>query len=545
MKNFKSTQRISVFKHFIGEGQVKRMKAEILESYVEKVYGYAVNHTYSRDEADELSQEILFTAIRELPKLKDDRKFEPWLWGVANHVTQSFRRFMGKNRVLYYYDFLENTPFELPDGQEQEEQQEREERYDFLRRKIAMLSEIYRSVVILYYYDALSVKAIAEKLHIPEGTVTWRLSEARKKIKKEYGDMSETILRPVHMKLDIYGSGDYDGIKKPFPTVYIEDALSKNMMYHAYEKPCTIEDLAKLCGACAYYIEDRMENLVKREAMVEMSRGKYQTGFVIWSDRHGIYCEENAQKALMPVMNKLISALKEISKQAMQLDFYKAGKSEEDLFYLLGALAFLYADRKYCPLPYPSIPRRYDGNTWCYLGNMESGKHRRVGMGLQRSLNVGGRGSYCHMSFGHVPGMVFRPMMLSEYINVCEDILQNSTTGDIDSAANAIRDGYIIRKEDGMLFVTAPAFTTAQAQAFHGIVEEYLAPYMDEYSQIVCSFVAGYKKLFPKHLGEDADRLCRNVFTDLFCVVAAYGQMTRQIAMPSKNCCCDVLWQYK
>jgi RNA polymerase sigma-70 factor (ECF subfamily) len=148
------------------------MKPEILESYVEKVYGYAVNHTYSRDEADELSQEILFTAIRELPKLKDDRKFEPWLWGVANHVTQSFRRSMGKNRVLYYYDFLENTPFELPDGQEHEEQQEREKRYDFLRRKIAMLSEIYRSVVILHYYDALSVKAIAEKLHIPEGTVT-------------------------------------------------------------------------------------------------------------------------------------------------------------------------------------------------------------------------------------------------------------------------------------------------------------------------------------------------------------------------------------
>ena len=47
------------------------MKPEIIENYIEKVYGYAINHTYSRDEADELSQEILFTAIRELPKLTE------------------------------------------------------------------------------------------------------------------------------------------------------------------------------------------------------------------------------------------------------------------------------------------------------------------------------------------------------------------------------------------------------------------------------------------------------------------------------------------
>ena len=52
------------------------MNADIIESYIEKVYGYAVNHTFSREEADELSQEILFTAVRELPKLKDDSKFE-------------------------------------------------------------------------------------------------------------------------------------------------------------------------------------------------------------------------------------------------------------------------------------------------------------------------------------------------------------------------------------------------------------------------------------------------------------------------------------
>ena len=55
------------------------MKPDRIADYVEKVYGYAVRHTYSRDEADELSQEILLTAVRELPKLREEDKFEPWL----------------------------------------------------------------------------------------------------------------------------------------------------------------------------------------------------------------------------------------------------------------------------------------------------------------------------------------------------------------------------------------------------------------------------------------------------------------------------------
>ncbi len=28
------------------------MDLEILENYIEKIYGYAIKHTYSRDEAD-------------------------------------------------------------------------------------------------------------------------------------------------------------------------------------------------------------------------------------------------------------------------------------------------------------------------------------------------------------------------------------------------------------------------------------------------------------------------------------------------------------
>ena len=112
------------------------MDASIIESYVEKVYGYAVNHTFSREEADDLSQEILFTVVRELPKLKDENKFEPWLWGIASNVTKSFRRHMGKQRAMYSYDIPEDIAYEEDFDNEQEVI------YDLLRTKIAMLKSL-------------------------------------------------------------------------------------------------------------------------------------------------------------------------------------------------------------------------------------------------------------------------------------------------------------------------------------------------------------------------------------------------------------------
>ena len=357
--------------------------------------------------------------------------------------------------------------------------------------------------------------------------------------------MKETALRPVKMKLNIYGNGNYDGNTIPFPTVYINDALSQNILYYCYEQANTIEELAKICGVPAYYIEERIENLLKREAIIEVSKGKYQTDFIIWSDKYGIYCEENAEKALMPIMDRLMKALHNITEEPAKIDFYKADKSETDLFYLYGVMAFAYASEHYCKLPYPWFKKKYDGNEWCYLGSMETGKHRRIDIGTQQSSNLCIQGTYSHTTYNAINGITFRSMMYANYITVCEDILCNGASEDIDSAAKAIQEGYIIKKPDGGLFVTVPAFTKEQKAEFDAIADKYLAPLMPEYSEIVNNFIAGYKKLFPRHLNDDADRMCQNMFVGLYAVIIAYAQRTEAIEMPSQNCYCDVLIQSK
>ncbi len=514
------------------------MKIDEIGKYADRVYGYAIKRTYSEDEADELSQEILFTAVREFPKLRDTSRFEPWLWGIADNVTKTFRRTMGRQRAMYCYDIPEDlTDTDEDDGNE--------EMYDFLRTKIAMLSAMYRDIILLYYYDGLSTKEISARLSIPEGTVTWRLSEARRKLKKECKEMNEQALRPQTMNLQISGSGEYDGVHIPFPTAYINDALSKNILYHCYEEAHGVEELASLCGVPAYYIEDRVSNLLTREAVIEQVRGKYRTNFVIFSDKYGIYCEENAEKSLLPVTDRVIDALNALTEDMKTVDFYRAADAESDLWYLYGRMAFEYLAKTYCDLPSPPFAKKYDGYYWNYIGNMETGAHPRVTLGRENSLNLGSRGHCRHTVYYDLPGTEYRRMMYAEYINVCEDLLTTGKTEDTHTLTNAIRKGYIVRREDGSFFVDAPYFTMEQMKAFESLVEKHLAPLAGEYGACVNTFLAGYKKLFPKHLREDTERLLHGMYTGLFGTIVAYGLRTEKIAKPTPGYICDVIVQFK
>ncbi len=241
-------------------------------------------------------------------------------------------------------------------------------------------------------------------------------------------------------------------------------------------------------------------------------------------------------------MDRLLKALSDIAKDASKLGFYQAEKSEADLFYLYGAMAFSYFDEHYCKLPWPQIEKRYDGFEWRYQGSMETGQHPRIGIGTQSCVNNDDRGSFSHKVYC-ISGVTFRQMMYDNYITACIDILCDGSARDIDSAAAAIQDGYIVKRADGSFFITIPFFAKEQKAEFDAIADKYLAPLMPEYSKIVDRFIAGYKKLFPKHLNDDADRACRNMFLGLYEAIIRYAQRTGAVQMPSPGCCCDVLIQ--
>ena len=512
------------------------MNAEILSDYVDRVYAYAVKRTFSEEEAADLSQEILFTAVKSLSKLRDESRFEPWLWGLAENVTRTFSRRMGKQREMFSYDL----PLDI--AAEENEDGNNENLYSLLRLKISRLSTIYRDITILRYFDGLSTKAIAQKLSIPEGTVTWRLSEARRKIKKEFDEMEfeRTALRPVKMRISITGSGNYDGKTKPFPSTYINDALSQNILFQCMEEAKSVEVLSKVCGVPAYYIEERIDNLLKRDAVKETSKGKYITDFWVRTDKYAKFFDDNAVKAVSPVKDSVIELIRQLTKESRKIGYYTAEKSDEELFYLCARLAFEYLNAKYSKMPYIPPTEKYDGYRWDYIGDMRTGNYRDYGAGSNASMNNNESGKYAHYIFFGF-GFGWHQMMRDNIIDTCADILAGKEPEDKFSVATAIQDGNLVRRDDGTLFVTAPAFTRTQKDEFNELSDRIFAPLLDQYVNIVDMFASGYKKLFPKHLTDVAERQCHYLFILLLDVLIKLAQNDGVLKSPENGKVCEVL----
>ena len=507
------------------------MQPEILTDYTEKIYAWSRGRTFSEDEAEDLSQEILYQAVLGLQRLRDESRFEPWLWSLASNCAKSFRRRKGKERALYLYNVSE------AELQEAEIPREDEELYGILRGKIAMLSRSYRDVIMMYYYDGLSTKEIAARLAIPEGTVTWRLSEARMRLEKEYRNMEESALNPVEMRIDVTGSGEY-GDMVPFPSDYISDALSQNILWQCYGQARGVEDLARICGVPAYYIEDRVMELIRRNALLETQRGKYRTDFIIWTDVHGEFCEKNAEKALEPVRKDMMAALSTFLERAGEIHFDRAGRTDEELKYLLCMMAFDGIEIRHGKLEDPPIPPNYDGYRWRYIASVET-ENRRINMGRQACWPLMDGVPYRHEVFW-MKGLNGRTMMTQQEIRACWSLLEGEIPCEKEWMAKALEHGFVKRGEDGTFAVTVPVFTREQKEALDALTEETFGPVIPGYIRCVERFVKDYQELFPEHLRDDVKRTCRQMVFAFFEAVAKHARK-EGILPEMKEWICDVL----
>jgi len=132
----------------------------------------------SKDSAEEAAQETFVRAYFALEKLKNLDSFFPWLLGIANRVAKEQLRSMRPSRPLD--DSLPGQPM----------QQETLRDYA-LERAVAALPESYRRFVLLRYYEGLSCRDVAQKLDVPLGTVTKKLSRAYAMLRKSLQENEE------------------------------------------------------------------------------------------------------------------------------------------------------------------------------------------------------------------------------------------------------------------------------------------------------------------------------------------------------------------
>ena len=158
---------------------------ELFNAFYNDVYYFALKTVKDEDLACDITQETFVEIINTICDLHEPAAFVKWMKQITYH--QCTRYFKKKKDVLVDEDEEGNTVFDtLKEEKAEFIPDEALDQQDFRDTILAMLDELseeQRSATMLYYYDELSVKQIAEIQNVSEGTVKSRLNYARKSIK--------------------------------------------------------------------------------------------------------------------------------------------------------------------------------------------------------------------------------------------------------------------------------------------------------------------------------------------------------------------------
>ncbi|WP_061996368.1 sigma-70 family RNA polymerase sigma factor [Clostridium sp. ATCC 25772] len=120
------------------------------------------------DVEDAISETVL-KAFKNIKTLKDVKCFKPWIMRIL--VNECYALLNKKNKV------------ELQNDMEVYNLQYEDKREKTLIWAVNKLEDDFKAVVILFYYEDMSIKDISKILNIPSGTVKSRLSRAKAKLK--------------------------------------------------------------------------------------------------------------------------------------------------------------------------------------------------------------------------------------------------------------------------------------------------------------------------------------------------------------------------
>ena len=225
-------------------------------------------------EAEELVSDTIVSALDALDEGVTITNPRAWLARILE------RRFCDMQRKRYREAASQSIyDSEPPDDLNIEQIFEDAETAESIRRGIAMLTGIYREVVVQYYLNERSISEIAELYKLPEGTIKSRLNTGRRQLKEELEveKYQRESYFPDYLYVTCSGRSGNDG--EPWSLI-ANDRATMNLLIVAYAKPLTISEIADAIGVSAAYIEPVVKRLVDGQLM-RCVANRYYTDFAI------------------------------------------------------------------------------------------------------------------------------------------------------------------------------------------------------------------------------------------------------------------------
>ncbi len=159
--------------------ELKRGREDAYKQLVEEYGNRLLRTCYlilrDREEAEDVVQETFVRVFRKIEEFRGESGLYTWIYTIALNLSRD------RLRKRMDFSIFEN---ERICNINSEIHIEKVIDRDLLKRELDEISPIYREVLVLFYFEELSVKEISQLLDEKEGTVKSKLSRGRNILKE-------------------------------------------------------------------------------------------------------------------------------------------------------------------------------------------------------------------------------------------------------------------------------------------------------------------------------------------------------------------------
>ncbi len=451
------------------------------------VRAWCIARTPTRQEAEDLTQDVLLAMLESAPNLHDEGAFYAFMWGVARNVYRQWvsRRSRRNECELTDSACTQEFPADAPED------------IALLRRELTLLSHQYREAAILYYVRGMKTAEIARVLSVSQSMVKYLLFKARiilkegMEMERNYGTQS---YHPRHLSLRYWGQG---------PNHYYNAAdslIRQNILFACYHEALTPEQIALEIGVGLPYMEGDIAALTEI-GLLTAKGGKYRTDMVLFTADYAKEAAQQIAPEARAIAECIRRCLHDKADAVRKLGFTGSNMDSVSLAWQMSAILLHRAIVEGVGMRNsPALPPDKWGVP-CLCWAVEDGAVSNEDFVFGASNMADDHGDVIHfMDFpinGDMVHHTFFPgrAYMNVFLSIAHGTADALSENDAAIAAELVRKGYVLRTEDG-LRVNCPVFTQAQFD----VLLTLLSPAIQEIEALALTILQKDRALLCEHV---------------------------------------------
>ena len=168
---------------------------ELVRKYRPRVYALALHLTGQASDADDITQDAFLKAYHKLPEFEGRSEFFTWIYRITLHRALNAKRDKNRRRTVPLDDPRLLAAVAVDSEGDPERAAQLRDRYRALLEAFDQLSPLLQTTVVLTTLQGLNYKEAAVVLETTEGTIAWRIHEARRKMRNYLDRLDEGLAR--------------------------------------------------------------------------------------------------------------------------------------------------------------------------------------------------------------------------------------------------------------------------------------------------------------------------------------------------------------